>query len=85
MELLYLAVGYSLGVVTCYFAFMVGRNTKYQDQNIQPPPSPAPKIELPKTLNEILTPPKKAKKDFRIVGDLDEVDMAAMLQQQEED
>lgn len=45
MDILYAFIGFILGIACSYFWFLVGRNTRYQDQNVPQPPAP---VELPK-------------------------------------
>ncbi len=53
MDALYFGVGFLLGNGCAYVWYLVGRNTKYQDQNITPPPAP---IQLPKVKDKVVEP-----------------------------
>ena len=40
MEVLYFTLGFLLASVSGYGWYLIGRKTKYQDQNVTPPPNP---------------------------------------------
>ena len=44
MDVLYFSLGFLLASISGYTWYLVGRKTKYQDQNVIPPPNP---IALP--------------------------------------
>jgi hypothetical protein len=55
MEVLYFCGGFLLGNLFGYGWYLIGRKTKYQDQNIAPPPNPIkiiPDIKVVKKLEE---------------------------------
>lgn len=72
--------------------FYTGRNTRYQDQNIPPPPVILPSIKPFLKTNRFVPPPmpvspteRKVTVDPRIIGPLDEIETGMGLPEEELD